>query len=118
MESLYNPADAGDGPFLRYVTLLNAGLAVAALGLWTYIGPYLAEPMSAATRIQMQGTSRPDFDNPTYALMWLAPLAAIVLSQAAKASRYHKLSRWIAAYPLVMIGICLVWYFGFSADYR
>jgi hypothetical protein len=118
MDSLYSSGGNGESLFLRYCTLANATLAAAALFFWSYIGPYLAEPMSAATRINMQGSTQPDLDNLTYALIWFAPLAAIILSQAASASRYHKLARWIAVYPVAIIAICVTWYFGFSSTYN
>jgi hypothetical protein len=118
MESLHPSVGAGESPFLRYFTLINASIAAAALFLWSYIGPYLAEPMSAATRINMQGSTQPDLDNLTYAMVWFAPLAAIVLSQAASASSYHKLARWISVYPLAVIAVCMVWFFGFSSTYN
>ncbi len=118
MGQAYDHTQAAGNSLVRYFTLINIAIALTALGLWAYVGPWLADPLSAATQVQMQGGSRPDLANPTYAFLWLAPLAAIVLSQAAQTAALYRLARWIAAYPAIMIAFSLIWYFGFSADYR
>jgi uncharacterized membrane protein (DUF485 family) len=118
MHADYEHGSISANRFVRFMTLVNVGLSLAVIGLWSFLAPYIAEPLSAAMKTQLPTGDRIDLLNPSFAMLWLPPILAILLANLSLTGSYYRLSRWIAAFPLVMLIMSLIWYYAFSANYN
>lgn len=93
---------------LNRLLLVNALLAIVSVCWWTFIAPYVSEPIKWATR-QGLGTNPGLFEYP-YNLFWLLPCAGICVAWLAFKSEKKRAAVWCAAFPLFFLGLIIAWY--------
>jgi hypothetical protein len=117
MHATYDHASFAANRFVRVMTVINVAMVLAVIGLWSFLAPYVSEPLSAAMKMQLPTGDRLDLFDPIFSILWLPSLIAIILSNASLSTNYYRLARWIAAFPIVVFAMSLIWYHVFSATY-
>ncbi|MEZ5776499.1 MAG: hypothetical protein R3D33_17865 [Hyphomicrobiaceae bacterium] len=96
------------------VDLLLAALVVAG---WPLVGPLLADPMGEAFASSMSASSQPGLDEYPYVFLWTMPVLAVFAAWVLKEGGRRKLARLVSVYPVGVLALVLVWYYGFSTVY-
>lgn len=101
--------------FTRLMWVLNVAFTVAVLFGWGAISGFIEPPIVAATEAGI--ANHPRFDEYPYALLWVLPIGGVMLSWAAAHGGYGALSRFAAAYPVILITFAVLWFYYLSDTY-
>lgn len=105
----------------RFVTIMmavNLAICVVVLFSWPIVGPLLADPISAAAESSLDGTHTPSIVDYPYVVLWLLPMLGAVGSWLTSNLGQPTLSKFLAAYPLLLIISSCAWYWYLSNTYQ
>jgi hypothetical protein len=105
--------------FMTFLMLLNAVIAMTVLFAWTAVSLYIVEPIAWATWMPVRrGTSFEELFEYPFVMLWLMPLAGVVVAWLGLKGGRRGLALTALILPIALLGLIFGWFYGAPPELR
>ena len=113
--SLYEGRAYDPNRFVRLMAVVNITFACIIFFAWPQVSAFLDTPLSVAANVGI--ARRPGFAEYPYVLLWTLPILGSLGAWIAGRSEHFLFSKFLAAYPAMVILAAVGWYHYLSSVY-